>query len=470
MRSPLHALFRALCPEKAPGDAACPFERNHPWMREYWRMQWRMFLWFGATILLTLLVVVGVTRFAFHEGPPICKVESQVRHFHQISFERVWDRPEERFWMAEQLHREFGVDLRIEDARGNLLSSHGNGVCNNPKMVIELGPPGERMGVVKMCHVHDPYSAQKARHFGLALLTAGFVLWAISGFIARRVARPLTKLSQVAQDIGAGKLHSRFDAERYKGEVGVLGFVLNDMAARVEQQMADQRAMLAAVSHEIRTPLARLRILAEIARGQGASPDAIERIDQEVIEIDQLVSELLANSRLDFSALSMTPLDARRVATDALEQADIDPTLLSFDAEEPRFRGDPTLVARAVFNLLENAKRHGGGVTEFRVFVREEHIYFEVHDEGPGLDETETEKIFQPFYRGRNSSERSVGLGLALVRRIAQAHGGDAYACNRPEGVGACVGISFSTAAEPVQAPIASPSRSQQPVADPVIA
>lgn len=427
-------------------------------------MQRRMFLSFGATILLTLVAVVGVMRLVVREGPPVCKAETQIRRFHQISFERVWDRPEERTWMAEQWHQEFGADLKLLDASGAVLSHHGTSGCQVPKMVVDLGPPEHPRGQVILCDVEDPFAARKAQHLGLALLVAGCTVWAISGIMARKVARPLTEITRVAQDIGAGKLHSRVDTEKYKGEVGILGFVLNDMAARVEQQMADQRALLAAVSHEIRTPLARLRILTEIARGKSTNRAELERIDAEVVEINQLVSELLANSRLDFSALALAPLDARRIATDALEQADVDPTLLSFDAEQPMFRGDPTLVARAVLNLIENAKRHGGGMVELRVFEKEARIHFEVHDEGPGLDETETEKIFQPFYRGRNSSERSVGLGLALVRRIAQAHGGDAYACNRVEGVGACVGVSFSLAEAPVPSPIASSSQNHQPV------
>ena len=72
------------------------FEADHPIMRERWRMQRRMFLWFGATIFLTMVVVGGVFRLMMREGAPICKEESRVRHFHKVSFERVWDRPEER--------------------------------------------------------------------------------------------------------------------------------------------------------------------------------------------------------------------------------------------------------------------------------------------------------------------------------------------------------------------------------------
>lgn len=443
------------------GDRApCPLDKDHPWMRERWRMQRRMFLWFGATIMLTLVVVAGVIRVLTSEGAPICKEESRIRHFHKVSFERVWERPDERLWMAQQWHTEFGATIRLLDASGNELTRQGEGSCDSPRMTIDLGTPDHPLGQVVVCQVSDPFAAKRAQNLSVALLVAGCTLWAISGIIARRVARPLSEITRVAQDIGAGKLHSRVDIGRHKGEVGVLGYVLNDMAARIERQMADQRALLAAVSHEIRTPLARIRILAEMARDTDPA-SALDKIDAEVVEIDQLVSELLANSRIDFSALALGPLDARRVATDALEQADIDPTILSFDAPNPSFRGDPTLVTRAVLNLLENARRHGGGPTEVLVFRRDNQIFFEVHDEGPGLDEADSARIFQPFYRGRNSTERSVGLGLALVRRIAQAHGGDAYAHNRPEGRGACVGVSFAAAEEPVPAP--SPSRSHQP-------
>lgn len=136
-------------------------------------MQRRMFLSFGATILLTLVAVVGVMRLVVREGPPVCKAETQIRRFHQISFERVWDRPEERTWMAEQWHQEFGADLKLLDANGAVLSHHGTSGCQVPKMVVDLGPPGHPRGQVILCDVEDPFAARKAQHLGLALLVAG---------------------------------------------------------------------------------------------------------------------------------------------------------------------------------------------------------------------------------------------------------------------------------------------------------
>jgi signal transduction histidine kinase len=98
---------------------------------------------------------------------------------------------------------------------------------------------------------------------------------------------------------------------------------------------------------------------------------------------------------------------------------------------------DPTLIGRALGNLLENAKRHAGGVERLRVATGDACVRFEVLDHGPGFTEEVLRRAFEPFYSsGREDAARgaSLGLGLALVARIAKAHGGRAFAENRPEG------------------------------------
>jgi signal transduction histidine kinase len=262
-----------------------------------------------------------------------------------------------------------------------------------------------------------------------------------SGAVARRLSRPYFELARVAQDLGNGKLSSRVRLGNHShGEVAVLGAVLNDMASRIERQIADQRALLATVSHEIRTPLARMRLLTEMAH---TDPGALEQIDREVAEIDDLVAELLAGSRLDFSALTVKDLDVAEIATSAVERAGVDPTVMNVEATIRTVRGDPTLLSRAVSNLLENAKRHAGGVECLRVSSRPGFVSFEVDDEGPGFPAGEEARLFEPFFRGPTTDGRSVGLGLALVKRIAEAHGGKAYAKNR-EGKGARIGFEIA--------------------------
>ncbi len=198
-----------------------------------------------------------------------------------------------------------------------------------------------------------------------------------------------------------------------------------------------------------------MRLLIEFAREKAEAnlaelPNAkdpmgeLGELEREVTEIDVLVSDLLASSRVDFTALTRSKLDAVEVATTALERASIEPAKLVRPAEAASFEGDATLVARAVSNLLENAKRHAGGVETLRIDVRPRFVSFVVEDSGPGFEKGEETRVFEPFYkRASNSDEQSVGLGLALVKKIAEAHNGRVFANNRPEG-GARVGVEFA--------------------------
>ena len=288
-------------------------------------------------------------------------------------------------------------------------------------------------------------------------------LWMASGAIAWRLTRPLQQVVRVARDIGDGKLESRLELRRQPGELGVLAESINDMAARIERQVRDQRELLAAVSHEIRTPLGHMRILLDGARERGGDPALCAELEREVLEIDRLVGQLLAGSRLDFEAVDRRPLAGGELAALALERAGLPVDLLDVADDDTSLEGDPTLLGRALGNLLDNAGRHGGGATRLGVSVREDAVVFEVDDRGPGFHEDDLPSVFEPFYRGRPRDEEpagerpaerdaaargasagaSLGLGLGLVQRIAAAHGGAARAENLPGG-GARVSFSVS--------------------------
>jgi two-component system, OmpR family, sensor kinase len=424
------------------------------------RLHRRIFAWFGLSILLTGLFVSLAWRVTSHGesyGPDV----EGARRFVGGRFSLVWDDPRERAELAASIARDLSLGVRIEDAEGRTLSTSG-GPCAGGELLTPVVRGGETVGRVALC-IEGPKGHRM--HFLLPVLVAMVVLWAASGAISRRLLRPLSELARVAEDIGMGRFSSRVRiSRRHGGEFGVVGDVMNQMAARIEKQLADQRALLATVSHEIRTPLSRMRLLLEFARDKmielaakanaGEAPTAeLAALEREVTEIDALVSDLLASSRVDFAAMNRTTLDAAKLAASVLDRAGVDPSCLVADEAPVEFQGDPTLAVRAVTNLVENAKRHGGGVDALRIEARPGSVVFAVEDKGPGFAPGEETRVFEPFYkRATTAGEEgeSVGLGLALVKKIAEAHGGRVFAANRPEG-GARVAIEFARAAPQAQ-------------------
>ncbi|MGK4006358.1 HAMP domain-containing sensor histidine kinase [Sorangium sp. So ce1036] len=414
------------------------------------RLHRRLFMWFGATILLTALAAFATVGMLNQLGNSGWRREhASARNFVGHQFQGVWRDPMARDALARVIAEDFDTDLELLDASGRRLVRYGQICSRSRALVAPVRDGGAVLGTVLLCPGRGRSGA--SLRFALPLLAVAVVLWGASGVISRRLARPLVDLAHVAHEIGAGKLSSRVRLDRHgHGEVGVVAEAVNDMAARIERQIADQRELLAAVSHELRTPLARIRLLTEMARGSGApSATVLDDLDREVMEIDALVGDLLASSRLDFAALTVTRLDPAEAALRALERAGLDPTLLEVAEGTPAFEADATLLARALANLLENARAHAGGADRLRVRPGgPQRIVFEVEDRGPGFAEGEETRIFEPFFRreraqGSGAERGSLGLGLTLCKRIAEAHGGRAFA-ERREGGGARVGIELA--------------------------
>ena len=424
-------------------------------------MHRRIFWWFGASIVLTMLCIgVVMVTLGGASMQPWKRDMERIRTFIGGRFALVWDDPAKRDELAHAMSHDLNVDLTLQDASGKTFVVFGD-KCEGTTMSAPVLRDGQVLGNVLTCSNNKKPSY--AFRLFLGLFTACAVLWAMSGKIARRISKPFDELVRVAQDIGAGKFDARvrFDQRSHRGEdVGMLGGVMNEMAARIEKQMADQRELLAAVSHEIRTPLTRIRILMEMARDAGgADQKTIDEVDREVMEIDALVSELLASSRLQFSALTRSRLDAREVAKRALDRATLGSDKLvvegpEADSGEAIFHADATLVARALANMIDNAKRHGGGVERLRVVIEHDHVRFEAEDAGPGFAPGSEREVFDAFVQrpsriGTGTDHVGLGLGLALVRRIAEAHDGTVYAKNR-DGGGAMVVLDLPRDGAPI--------------------
>lgn len=409
------------------------------------RLQRRLFMWFGATIFLTGIVIASVMGSMSGGDAGFRRETRRVHAFVAGRFEQVWDSPVSRDELAMAISRDLDITVVLQGPDHTPLVSMG-GSCRGHFPTIAVTRAGRAIGHVGVCA--DRYRWHAWRAF-MPLFVTALLLWTASGALARRLSRPMMELARVARELGAGRLSARVrlkHGHRF-GEVEALAFTMNDMAARLERHLAQQRELLAAVSHELRTPLARIRLLTEMARGTASLDKTLDDLDREVIEMDALVGDLLASSRMDFAELSRQRLEAVEIASRALERAGADPAALAVerlptaeDAQPIPLAADATLLARALANLIDNARKHGGGVELFKVRQAEGCVAFEVEDHGEGFAPGEEGRIFEPFYR--RSDRGSLGLGLALVKRIAEAHGGRAYAENRAEG-GARVGIEL---------------------------
>ena len=262
--------------------------------------------------------------------------------------------------------------------------------------------------------------------------------------IIRRLTKRLEALQRGVERWGAGELGTRVPVEG-GDEVAFLAERFNQAAERIEHLLASHKALLANASHELRSPLARIRMgLALMGDDSSAQAHEIRRSLQ---ELDQLIDEILLASRLDAAQgepEAMELLDLTGLAAEECARVDAElqaaPTSAgtgtSTDSQGLMLRASPRLLRRLLRNLLENAHRHGAGEVTLVLSLVEGEADIRVNDRGPGVPPAQRERIFEPFYRLPGASERegSVGLGLALVKSIAQRHGGRVHCEARPGG------------------------------------
>jgi signal transduction histidine kinase len=318
-----------------------------------------------------------------------------------------------------------------------------------PSFLSELRDQGVLRGYLVTCS-----PAMNDVSYGLAALELLLMLFAaaLCFLIARSLARPLEQLSDAARRLGEGDLDARAPRSKRVDELGDLTRAFNDMADHLSQQLLAEKEMLANISHELRTPLARIRVVLDLA-GEEETSGPLRRYLSEIVrdlgEIDRLVEDVLCAARLDLTARragSGTPLRPQTVsaarlvgaARARLESAHPKRALRCEVAPSlPEFLGDPSLLRRALDNLLDNAHKYSPPDTTITLSARlgEGGVVFDVQDQGPGIDADDLPRLFEPFFRAdrsRNRSTGGLGLGLALVKRILDAHRGRVEISSHP--------------------------------------
>jgi two-component system osmolarity sensor histidine kinase EnvZ len=262
---------------------------------------------------------------------------------------------------------------------------------------------------------------------------AQWVGWAIAALLLSligawlimfRVTRPLKRLEHAAAEIGRGRRPPPLP-EKGPEELETLARAFNRMNADLARLDDDRALILAGISHDLRTPLTRLRMEIEMTAADEATREAMAA---DVDEMDRTIGQFLDFARAD-GGEAPQPTDLAALLADLAEQyrkrgARIDLALATL----PPAMARPAALRRAIANLIENARRHGGAELPIELAAERDGtaIRVEVRDRGPGIPPEEAERLKLPFTRLDASRSNAVGagLGLAIVARIAQAHGG----------------------------------------------
>ena len=258
-----------------------------------------------------------------------------------------------------------------------------------------------------------------------------------SYLLVRRLFRPVNWLMEGVSEITKGNFSHQVPI-RSKDELARLTKAFNEMAHRVHEMIRARDRLLLDVSHELRSPLTRMKITVEFVQNAAAK----DKLQQEIREVEAMVTELLESERLDstYGGITQANTDLVALVRDLAETYSLDgPGVRVMSAPSDAWaKLDGQRVRVALRNVLENALNYSGsgcGPVEVRVEKGVSTVRVSVRDRGPGVPAEEQPLIFEPFYRVDKSRTRSTGgygLGLSLAKKIMTAHGGDILLTSEP--------------------------------------
>jgi len=423
--------------------------------RHHGPLFWRVYL-HGVALLVLVGVAVGAVGLALRRSPgpePYRVAAYAVGRISELSGtpERLQDE-------LRRVRDVFGVDATVYGPDGRAVAT-----SVEPPLAGAMGGPPSRDGPVHLRGRGLGWSAplpDGAGHLvlagaasghdplrGLVFIGAVLLALALGSFpLARSIVAPVERLTRAARALGAGDLSARAGG-RASGELGELSRAFDEMAERLERLVRSERELLANVSHELRTPLARIRVALELA-AEGDLDKArryLGEIGADLSELDRLVEDVLSTARLDAKggwSAARDPVDPAALVEEAaarFREAHRGRTLAVEAAPGlPAIPGDEALLRRLLANLLENAAKYSEAPSPVTLRARAGPgaVVLEVQDQGIGIDQADLPRIFTPFFRTDRSRARGtggVGLGLALVKRIVEAHGGAVEVESVPE-------------------------------------
>lgn len=316
----------------------------------------------------------------------------------------------------------------ILSKENNMFYQHQVGQSN---MVLSIGPIPE----VEAYIPEFQYKCMIVEYVFCGMIGVSFLIFAWIWVLP--IAKNLRRISSAAVAFGQGAFDARAMVSK-RSSFFPMAESFNRMAKRIQELITSHKELIHTVSHELRTPLARIRFDMEMMASVKENSERErhhEAIRRNVDELEMLISELLAYSRFDHESvkfqketldLALWLKDLIAAWNDGNEKIRVDCRINSRDPELP-VEVNARFLERALRNLLQNAARHAKGRIHVTLSTEDDLCLIHVDDDGPGVAEADRQRIFEPFVRLEDTEERETdgyGLGLSIVRRVAEWHRG----------------------------------------------
>lgn len=271
------------------------------------------------------------------------------------------------------------------------------------------------------------------------LISSPLLLW-----LAWSLAKPARKLKNAADEVARGNLKQHPELESGPQEFLATGASFNQMVSALERMVTAQQRLISDISHELRTPLTRLQLATALLRRRNGEGKELQRIEMEAQRLDGMINDLLALSRSQQkNELIRESLKANELWADVIDNAQFEAEQMGkvLEVTSPagpwKLIGNPAALDSALENIVRNALRYSHHHITLNFSANNDGITVMVDDDGPGVNETDREQIFRPFYRTDEARDREsggTGLGLAIVETAIQQHRGWVKAEDSPLG------------------------------------
>lgn len=289
----------------------------------------------------------------------------------------------------------------------------------------------------------DPVATEFSRAaFAAWLILSALLAVLLSMLAAKRLVKPLSELARAVEQLGGSGDAPPLSPHGPREVQGTMR-AFNRMQERLRRFNEDRTRMIAAMSHDLRTPLTRLRLRAESVEDHDQQQKMLAELDM----MGKMIESVLSFARDDTKHEPQSLVDLSALVEGiCLDAADAGEPVTFSGPRGVTIFCRPTVMRRAISNLVDNAVKYGGSAS-VNLVPKPERVVVTVEDEGPGIPRTEREKVFEPFYRiesSRNPDTGGVGLGLSVTRSIVWEHGGDIVLASR-KGRGLSVRLELPT-------------------------